>query len=256
MEKKQSERSYAAPALSRGLRILEFLSKSEEACSQMRIARALGHTHAEIFRLLSVLEQEGYIVRVASGEYSASLKLFQIGSRIDAAKKLIQVARGPMRRFCAEYGQECHLSRLQDGRLIVLAQQTSEQPFTLRVRVGSDHDPRKNVSGRLLLAQLDIAERDWHLRRAHESFPGPHPSLKSLERQFTAIREEGFSASEDESIIGVSDTAVLVGGGYTTSCMAALASSTLNGQSTSKRKQSLVGSLMETAEAISQGFAD
>jgi DNA-binding IclR family transcriptional regulator len=256
MKKKQTVRTYSAPALTRGLRILEFLSTQEQACSQREIARALGHTHSEIFRLLSVLEQEGYLLRDASGDYSVSLKLFQAGIRIDVAKKMIQAAREPMRQFSLTQKQESHLSVLQDGRLIVLAQQTSGLPLTLQVRVGSAHDPRKTVSGRLLLAQLESADLEGQLRHARAVFPGPHPARKRLEQQFEEIRQNGYSTSENESITGVSDMAVLVGAGSDPSGMAALASSRLNLNGAGGIGGSILENLRQTAEAIGRELSD
>jgi len=52
---------YTAPALEKGLDILERLSLSETGLSLSEIARDLGRSVSEIFRMLVVLEQRGYI---------------------------------------------------------------------------------------------------------------------------------------------------------------------------------------------------
>ena len=64
-----SDRSrYTAPALEKGLDILELLASRFEPMSQAAIAHALGRTPSEVFRMISVLEQRGYLVRVTRNE--------------------------------------------------------------------------------------------------------------------------------------------------------------------------------------------
>lgn len=50
---------YTAPALEKGLDILERLSLSEAGLSLSEIARDLGRSVSEIFRMLVVLQQRG-----------------------------------------------------------------------------------------------------------------------------------------------------------------------------------------------------
>jgi uncharacterized membrane protein len=52
---------YAAPALDKGLDILELLSSVSEALTHSEIASRLGRTLTEVFRMLVCLEQRGYI---------------------------------------------------------------------------------------------------------------------------------------------------------------------------------------------------
>ena len=52
---------YSAPALEKGLDILEHLSRSETGLAQTEIARALGRSVSGIFRMLVVLRNLGYI---------------------------------------------------------------------------------------------------------------------------------------------------------------------------------------------------
>ena len=48
------ERRYSAPALEKGLDILEFLSESREPQSLQQIGDGVGRTKGEIFRMVSV----------------------------------------------------------------------------------------------------------------------------------------------------------------------------------------------------------
>ena len=67
---------YRAPALDKGLDILELLAGEEEGLSQAEIAKALGRTPNEQYRMLERLVRRGYVARNASDRYELTLKLF------------------------------------------------------------------------------------------------------------------------------------------------------------------------------------
>src|SRR6201984_3821544 len=70
---------YAAPALEKGLDILELLASVSEALTHSEIASRLGRTLTEVFRMLVCLEERGYISRNGPDErYQLTLKLFEI----------------------------------------------------------------------------------------------------------------------------------------------------------------------------------
>ena len=54
---------YTAPALEKGLDVLELLASVSEALTHSEIARRLGRSVSEVFRMLVCLEERGYISR-------------------------------------------------------------------------------------------------------------------------------------------------------------------------------------------------
>ena len=54
---------YRAPALDKGLDILELLARAHTPLSMTGVAAAIGYSKGEIFRMLQVLEERGYIAR-------------------------------------------------------------------------------------------------------------------------------------------------------------------------------------------------
>ena len=55
------DEKYRAPALSKGLDILELLASEGDGLAQGEIGRRLDRTTSEIFRMLLVLRQRGYV---------------------------------------------------------------------------------------------------------------------------------------------------------------------------------------------------
>ena len=67
-------RSYSAPALEKGLDILEMLCRSEQPLSQKDIAKRLGRSVGEIYRMMSCLVNRNYVSR-RTGETDSSISL-------------------------------------------------------------------------------------------------------------------------------------------------------------------------------------
>lgn len=212
MSSPETARRYAAPALTKGLRLLEVLAASPSAMTQADLARALQKSSAEIFRMLTVLEHEGYIRRDPQGAYLPTLKLFALGRTVDPLRALLDAATGPMREFARLTGQECHLSVLDEGRLVVLAQESGAAAVSIRIREGSQHNPLTTASGRLLLALLPEAEAKRQIRLARAGFGGRTPTDAALHRELKKIAAAGYSEACNESRAGLADTAVPVRG--------------------------------------------
>ncbi len=239
--------SYQAPALSRGLEILEFLASVPGPIPHIEIARSLKRTPGELFRLLQVLEREGYIARDAGNAYHLTLKLLRITSATNPVKLLVDRARSPMRDYARSQGQECHLSLLEDGQQLVIAQESGTAPVGLRVRNGSIHDPRRTTSGRLLLANLPLSERKWQILRASEHFQETGGSSKKVR---ICLPEEGTHDLEgaNDHLPGVYDIACFLDCGSNFPPIA-LTSSCLLGPKEKARKDWVVA-LRKTANTI------
>lgn len=247
-QKSAAARRYAAPALTKGLRLLEVMAASPSAMTQADLARALEKSSAEIFRMLAVLEQEGYIRRDAQGAYLPTLRLFALGRTIDPLRALLADAAGPMREFARATGQECHLSVIDEGRLLVLAQESGTASVSIRIREGSYHDPRRTASGRLLLSLLCDSELDRQILLARAHFGVERQHEATLRRELRRIAAKGFAEGKNESRAGLADTAVpLSGAGVWPN--AALASSHFIAETRSSRPQDILRLLRRAADA-------
>ena len=69
---------YPTPALEKGLDALELLASESEGLTKTEVARRLGRTISEVFRMLVCLETRGYIARGDDERYSLTLHLFKL----------------------------------------------------------------------------------------------------------------------------------------------------------------------------------
>ena len=244
---------YSAPALTKGLRVLELLASSSRPFTQTEIARALGRTPGELYRMLAVLEQEGYVHKDGFGGYSLTLKLLTLGHGSRHLDILLNTARGFMREYSWKSGEECHLSVLEDGRLTVIAHESGSGPVSLLVKTGSTHHPLRTASGRLLLAHCTPDDRAWHLNRAAAHFG--EETERGTGAVFDRILRQGYSEATGESLRGIVDTAYPVGDD-STPVRAALASSRFP-EAGGKRAASAARSLLrDTARNITRALRE
>ncbi len=153
------KRTYSAPALEKGLNILETLAKEATPLSQTEIARKLGRSNSEIFRVLEVLNKQGYITRdPETGCYQMSLKMFSLAHMHIPLRQILDASRRPMRKFAKEMDASVHLSIIYEDQLLAIAQELPQKSISLSVEVGSMQPPMETLSGRILL--LELARRN------------------------------------------------------------------------------------------------
>lgn len=147
------EALYTAPALEKGLDILELLSGEGNGLTQGAIAQRLGRSAPELFRMLSVLERRGYLSRDASGCYRLSLRLFELAHRHPPLNRLLATALPEMRQLADVTRQSCHLVVHFAQRILVVAAVESPEPMGFHVRLGAHFPMRMDrASPRVLSA--------------------------------------------------------------------------------------------------------
>lgn len=197
---------YAAPALEKGLDILELLADATDGLSQNQVAAGLGRSIGEIFRMLEVLERRGWIYRSAvNGTYRLSLRMFELAHRQPQIRQLVAAALPLMQRLAHDTRQSNHLVVHHDRRILVVAQVDSPEAMGFAVRVGA-HFPFRvdRVSARTYSAFQTPERRRELIDEMIGNDPAP-PSRASLQRQVAAIARHGFEEKESDTLPGITD---------------------------------------------------
>jgi len=151
---------YSAPALDKGLDILELLAETAGGLSQSEIAEASGRSVGQMFRMLATLERRGYVLRDAqSGLYFNSMKLFDLAHRHPPLRALITAATPAMRALAENVKQSCNLSVLDADRVRVIAQVESPADFGYRVRIGALFPVESTATGAVLSGRETLLVR-------------------------------------------------------------------------------------------------
>jgi DNA-binding IclR family transcriptional regulator len=145
--------TYTAPALEKGLDIMELLAGESGGISQTTIAQHLGRNTTELFRMLAVLERRGYVTREPDGGYRLTLRLFELAHQHPPLKRLLTVALPAMQALALEARQSNHLVVHFARRILVVAQVDSPEPMGFAVRLGAHFPFRPDrASSRVLSA--------------------------------------------------------------------------------------------------------
>lgn len=182
------EGRYRAPALDKGLDIVELLSSTDQAMTLKDIAEALGRSPTEIYRMLDRLAWRGYVARRGDG-YELTMKLFMLAHRQPPVQRLVSQAMPLMRRFTRQAEQSCHLVRYDRGDMVVIAQVEAPGYWGVTIRVGARIGLVNTGSGLAFLAFAPEEERrfmlDEHELLPFETAPG------DLDRRLAEIRARG-----------------------------------------------------------------
>ena len=198
---------YAAPALEKGLDILDVLVDTAEGYTLNELSVKLGRTVSEIFRMVVTLERRGYVQGDHNDRYTLTLKLFEMAHRQQPIRSLTAMALPLLRDLANVTRQSCHLSIYHSGRVAVIAQVDSPERWSFGLKVGAVMGLTDTSSGHVLLAYRDLAERERmlaaHTRVEGENDVEPAALLALLDE----IRAAGHEIVPSRQMRGVTNVA-------------------------------------------------
>ncbi len=199
-------RTYSAPALSKGLDILELLAAQTNGMRKFEIASALGRSLSEIFRMLAVLVDRQYVEFDPQSErYSLSLKMFSLSHRHPPTKRLTALAGGMMETIAQRHNQSCHLAILHGSDILVIAQIDPPGNNITAVRLGAQVPAALTASGAVLVHLWPEDELDSLVART----PDVSPALaKIFHDNIELVRNAGFCQCPSPIVEGVQNISV------------------------------------------------
>jgi len=195
--------NYSAPALEKGIDILELLAEQPAGLTQLEIARQLGRSVSEIFRMLNCLVQRGYVMLNKPGDiYTLTLKMFELSHRHPPMRRLVAEALPLMTDLARLTSQSCHVTMIHNDRILVVAQVESPASLGFSVRMGAQLDILQTASGMVMLTFQSAEDRERMLL-AHDQASGTTSDISKLESQFAMIRKLGYEEAESLQIHGI-----------------------------------------------------
>lgn len=198
----QDELKYRAPALEKGLDILELLARNPEPMTSSQIANSLGRSVSELFRMILALEYRGYIVQVADG-YALTNKLFTLGIAQGSSKNLLEVALPVMKDLSHMLGQSCHLVVPSGDQIVVIARQESAMDLGFSVRVGYRRRLIDSNSGPLIygLASAEV-QSEWLPQIINKASP---EEIERFHARVSVGKTQGYIKKPSDFVDGVID---------------------------------------------------
>jgi DNA-binding IclR family transcriptional regulator len=210
---KKEKSKYQVPNLERALKIMEFLSESPKNVTMAEIARQLGYPNNSVFRIVSTLEAEGYLIRNEdSKEFCLSRKLLSLGYKALVETNIVELSADILRMLRDDTRETALLGTILEGEGVVLNQEYSPEPIKFMVSPGTRFLLHSAAPGKAILAYLDKAECERQIslirftRFNSRTICSPDEYRLELEK----VRENGYAVDRGEELEGVNCVAAPV----------------------------------------------
>ncbi|MEN9360306.1 MAG: Transcriptional regulator KdgR [Verrucomicrobiota bacterium] len=248
MPEADRESKYKAPALEKGLEILSELALAERPQTLTELAQRLGRTQGELYRMLIVLEQSGWLRRDEAERYTLTGKMLDLALRHPPVRRLLDLALPLMRRFADQHGQSCHLTLPHQGRGLVVACAESPAELITMVRPGARLELLGSSTGLCLLAFGETSLGEAVLANVAKK------ERAELEKQLKSIASAGHVLQPSRLINGVTDLSVPVRWSSSTPAWAALSCPCLLPPDGKVSAESLLPDLKAAANELAQAM--
>jgi DNA-binding IclR family transcriptional regulator len=206
MVQKPDGSKYHVPNLERALTILEHMAGLSQGISMAELAKCLGYPNNSVFRIVSTLENKGYLRRdSASKEYTLSQKLLSLGYQAFGESSLIERSFDVMRHLRDVSKETVLLGSLLEAEGVVLEQVISPQPIKFTVSPGTRFNLHTAAPAKAMLAYMSDEERDHHLKDYHFAAYTPHTisTRTAYLEELNKVRQLGYAVDDEEEIEGV-----------------------------------------------------
>jgi DNA-binding IclR family transcriptional regulator len=197
-------RAYSAPALEKGIDIVELLADAETGLTVSEIAQRLKRRMSELFRIIVVMERRRWLQKdPETARYSVTYHVLQLAHRGTPSQSLTIAAAPAMHELSTRINQSCHLVVRSGAQgLVILRQENQKRHANLSVRLGASINLVSSCSGQVLLAHMEPEERDQLLRTLA---PSTKKSRASLEKALDRIRKRSYELHPSPMTAGVTD---------------------------------------------------
>jgi DNA-binding IclR family transcriptional regulator len=192
--------AYSAPALDKGLDILEALCQCENGLTQQEIAARLGRNLGEIYRMLNCLVQRNYVANYGN-VYTITSKLFQLSHFHPPTYRLLTEAIPIMEELSREVAFPCDLRVYNKGVQTVIAAIQPPNGLGFMTRVGSEIAVAPSASGLVLVAFQDPVIMELRIK---ESLPNKTDvEIDNFKKVLKKVFTNGFASIKSNQYAGL-----------------------------------------------------
>lgn len=198
---------YNIKVLNKVFRLFDLFNEDVLALSAAEIVGKLSYSQTTIFRIISNLEEEGYLEKNAeTGKYQLGMKLFQLGNLVKPYQLLKATVRPLLQKLNQESNETVHLAVLYQYQALYLDK--IEGHRTVRVvmsQVGQRLKAHCSGVGKVLLAGQPLED----VKSAVEEnglaayTPNTITSWNRLKLELEKIRKQGFAIDNEEIEVGL-----------------------------------------------------
>jgi IclR family transcriptional regulator, KDG regulon repressor len=195
-----------APALSRGLALIEALDVAPEGLTLTQLSDAIDSPKNSTLRLIQALVDQGWAVRdPATLRVRLTSKVLLLGQPRNGDHSLTECALPVMRELRDLTKESVQLGILIGSEVVIIETQESRLPVRIGVAVGLRLLLHDNAPGKALIAFQEEQERERLLKEIPLPATTPHTitDRRLLRRECEQIRKQGYAFDKDENYEGI-----------------------------------------------------
>jgi DNA-binding IclR family transcriptional regulator len=206
MEKPLAAPDSSAPALTRGLSLVELLDAAPEGLTLTQLSDAIDCPKNSTLRLIQALVDQGWAVRdPATLRVRLTSKVLLLGQPRNGDHSLTECALPVMRELRDQSGETVSLGILIGSEVVIIEKQESRLPVRIGVDVGLRLALHDNAPGKALIAFQQEEERKRLLAEIPLPATTPHTitDRRQLRNECEQIRKQGYAFDRDENYEGI-----------------------------------------------------
>lgn len=152
---------YTIAVVARTLDVLEALAAAETSLGATDLARRIGTTKSAAYRILTTLEQRGYVIKDArTAEYRLGGRFAYLSRRAYSIGDMREHARPLLEGLHQRFRETTNLGVPDGSEIVYIDMVESDQSLRMSARLGG-RDPLHSTSlGKAILAFLPVRERE------------------------------------------------------------------------------------------------
>ncbi len=191
----------AAPALTRGLRILDLVAQSPDGLSMTEVSRTLGLAKSSVYGLCQSLLNGGMLEKSQSGRFRLGLRIIDLAnSRTESSNAASEFYR--QWETYEHFAEEGAVLAIRDrSDVVYVACRNSRSSLGITFRIGMRLPARFTATGKAMLSVLS----DDEVIAIHQGIdwlpltPNSVADLDALLAQLATIRARGYSVDDGET---------------------------------------------------------
>lgn len=201
---KQKNSYSTAKTVQKAFNLLEFLGEKQPA-RPPELAQQLKLTRSNVHRLLSTLEQIGYVEKSDDSRYRLSFKVFMLGSNILKRNQLSDIAHPFMFRLAELTQENINLAIMYEQKVLYIKKIESPHYLKLDQPIGKTDPLHCTALGKILLSGLTDEELEHFCGSAELTSYTKNTitSPKTLMRVILEVRKKGYAVDLQEGMEGV-----------------------------------------------------
>ncbi len=238
-------------------RLLRCFTENEGEIGVMQLSRMTDMHKSTVSRLLASLHQEGFVDKnPLTGKYRLGLNLVHLAGVVLDRLDLRQVAQTHLNNLAKQTQETINISVLDRDLCLNIESIVSPKPIQYAGRLGRKYPLHCTATGRVLLADLPLEERDALL-------PDPLPAYtdttitdrQALEEILDQVQEQGYAIVHEEFQESLSAIAAPIRD-HTGKVVAAISISGPTYRAGPNQIDQFTGILLETAKDISANLGE